>query len=148
MKNISKIAAISVSEKKGTRKKNVVSAELKENWGIVGDAHAGPGLRQVSLLSLEAIERFQKSGAKVQPGDFAENITTQGMDLEKVKVGDRLMIGEGIFLEISQIGKECHDTCEIFREVGNCIMPTQGLFARVITSGIIRTGDGIKSASS
>lgn len=138
------IKAISVSKEKGTRKTNVPEAELRADFGIVGDAHAGNWGRQVSLLASESINEMVAKGAEVSPGDFAENITTEGIDLSKLSVGGRLKVGEGAELQISQFGKECHSGCEIFKQVGDCIMPREGVFAKVTKSGWIKVGDVIE----
>ena len=139
-----RIHAISISETKGVRKDNVTSAVLRPDHGIVGDAHAGNWHRQVSLLAKESIEKMVERGLKVGPGDFAENITTKGIKLPKLPIGSRLRIGGGIELEVTQIGKECHSRCEIFKQVGDCVMPREGIFAKVIKSGSIKTGDIIE----
>jgi MOSC domain-containing protein YiiM len=139
-----RIRAISVSEKKGTQKVNVPDAELKAEFGLVGDAHAGPWHRQVSLLGVESIEKMIAKGAKVSPGNFAENITTEGIDLLKLSLGSRLRLGQSVELEVTQFGKACHSQCEIFQQVGDCIMPREGVFARVIKAGHIRVGDLIE----
>ncbi|HEW79501.1 MAG TPA: MOSC domain-containing protein, partial [Phycisphaerales bacterium] len=118
-----RIRAISISAKKGSKKTNVPEAELKMDFGIVGDAHAGNWHRQVSLLAVESIDKMIVAGATVSPGNFAENITTEGIELPKLPIGSRLKIGGGIELEVTQIGKECHSRCEIFKQVGDCIMP-------------------------
>lgn len=136
-----KIVAVSVSEKKGMRKRNVPSVELKEGFGVVGDAHAGPGNRQVSILAEESIDKMRSKGLKVNPGDFAENITTIGMDLAGLKVSDKLKIGEEAVLEITQFGKECHARCNIYYQAGDCVMPSEGVFARVLKGGVIKCGD-------
>ena len=142
-----KIKAISVSNKKGTRKMNVPSASLKEDFGIIGDAHAGTEKRQVSLLAAESIEKMRKKGLDVNPGNFAENITTEGVDLINLKIGAKLRIGKETLLEISQIGKVCHNRCSIYYEAGDCVMPREGVFGRVITGGTIKTGDRITSCT-
>lgn len=139
-----KIRAISVSEEKGTRKNNVSVALLKKDFGIIGDAHSGTENRQVSLLALESIKKMQKKGLKVRPGDFAENITTEGTDLTGLKIGSRLKIGKEALLEISQIGKDCHTRCNIYYQAGDCVMPREGIFARVLKGGVIRPGDKLK----
>jgi len=137
-----KILAVSVSDRKGVRKTNVESARLIENWGIEGDAHAGPGHRQVSLLAQESIAKIQAKGLDVNAGAFAENITTAGIDLTSLPIGARLRIG-GAEVEITQIGKECHSHCAIYYEAGDCVMPREGVFARVVRGGEIRPGDEI-----
>jgi len=139
-----KIRAISVSTQKSTQKTNVPEAELKADFGIVGDAHAGQWHKQVSLLALESIEKMIAKGANVSPGNFAENITTEGIDLTILSLGSRLKLGESVELEITQFGKECHDRCEIYRQVGDCIMPREGVFAKVIAAGRIRVGDVVE----
>jgi len=139
-----KIKAISVSTQKGMQKTNVPEAELKADFGIVGDAHAGQWHRQVSLLAFESIEKMIAKGATVSPGNFAENITTEGIDLSSLSLGSRLRLGESVELEITQFGKECHDRCEIFRQVGDCIMPREGVFAKVTAAGRICVGDVVE----
>ncbi len=139
-----RIRAISVSKEKGTQKFNVSEAQLKTDFGIIGDAHAGGTHRQVSLLAVESIEKMVAKGAKVSPGDFAENITTEGIDLLLLEVGSKLKLGEGVELEIAQIGKQCHSKCEILKQVGDCIMPREGIFARVIKAGRINVGNAIE----
>jgi cyclic pyranopterin phosphate synthase len=138
------IKAISFSEEKGTQKTNIPKATLRSNLGIVGDAHAGPWHRQISLLANESIDKMVAMGANVRPGNFAENITTQGIDLLRLSIGDRLRLGEYIELEITQFGKKCHSHCEIFRQVGDCIMPREGIFAKVTKGGSVNVGDTIK----
>ena len=139
-----KILAISISEKKGVRKTNVNSAILKEDFGMVGDAHAGTKNRQVSLLAQESIEKMKAKGLKVKAGDFAENITTEGLDLLGLKIGDKLKIEDEVVLELSQIGKECHTRCSIYYQAGDCVMPKEGIFARVIKGGQIKARDKIE----
>lgn len=138
------IKAISISENRGTRKTNVPEAELKTDFGIVGDAHAADWHRQVSLLAVESIDKMLAMGAKVSPGDFAENITTEGIDLSKLSIGNRLRVGQSVELEITQLGKQCHGRCEIFEQVGDCIMPREGIFAKVTGAGRISIGDVIE----
>ena len=138
-----KIAAISVSTEKGVGKTNVAQALLLENFGIEGDAHGGDWHRQVSLLAMESIDKMLAKGADVAPGAFGENITTESIDLLALKVGDRIQIGEAK-LEITQLGKECHEPCAIYYKVGDCVMPTEGLFARVLKGAPIKVGDPIK----
>ncbi len=138
------VKAISISEKRGTKKTNVPEAELKMDFGIVGDAHAADWHRQVSLLAVESIDKMIAVGATVSPGNFAENITTEGIELLKLPIGTKLKIGSDTELEITQIGKECHSRCEIFKQVGDCIMPREGIFAKVTKPGAIKVGDGIE----
>lgn len=138
------IKAISVSKEKRTKKTNVEQAELKEGFGIVGDAHAGAEKRQVSLLSTESIEKMKSKGLKVAPGDFAENITVEEMDLLSLEIGERLRLGSNAVLEISQKGKTCHAPCSIYYQAGDCIMPKEGIFARVIRGGSIKVGDKVE----
>lgn len=141
-----KVIAVCKSKKKGTPKKDVKLAEFKVNNGMIGDAHAGPGIRQVSLLAIESHERFKKnprlSKVCLKKGSFGENLTTQGIELHKLEIGTRLKIGSTI-LEVSQIGKECHAPCPIGKEMGTCIMPQEGIFATVKKSGKIKNGDEI-----
>ena len=139
------IVAISVSAQKGTPKTNVPRAELVANHGIAGDAHAGDWHRQVSLLALESIAKMLANGADVGPGAFAENLTTQSIDLTSLQIGDRLLIGQAE-LEITQLGKECHAHCAIFAQVGDCVMPREGVFARVVRGGEVEVGDEIVAA--
>ena len=139
-----RIKAISVSGKKGVRKNNVDSAVLKEDFGIVGDAHAGTPKRQVSLLAIESVEKMRAKGLKVNPGDFAENITTEGIDLLGLNLGERLTLGADVVLELSQIGKECHTRCNIYYQAGDCVMPKEGIFAKVVKGGEIKVGDKIE----
>jgi molybdopterin adenylyltransferase len=138
-----KIKAISISEKRGIPKTNVPEAELRTALGIVGDAHAADWHRQVSLLAVESIEKMVARGAKVFPGNFAENITTEGIDLSILSVGDRLYAGTAVELEITQLGKECHSRCAIYDQIGDCIMPREGIFAKVVKAGSIKVGDVI-----
>jgi len=138
------IKAISVSQEKGTQKTNVPRAELKADFGIIGDAHSGNWHRQVSLLAFESIEKMIAKGVKVAPGNFAENITTEGIDLCALKIGSKLKLGAEVELEITQFGKKCHSRCEIFEQVGDCIMPREGIFARVVKAGAINVGDPIE----
>lgn len=138
-----KLIAICISEKKGTQKLPVESARLRENWGVVGDAHAGKWHRQVSLLALEQIEEFRKRGAKIDFGAFGENLVVEGFDLKNIQVGSRIRVGE-CELELTQIGKACHSHCEIYKIMGDCIMPREGVFAKVIRGGEIRPGDEVE----
>ncbi len=141
------VAAVSLSGKKGERKKPVVSAQLRENHGIVGDAHAGGGERQVSLLAEESIRTMRSMGLAVGPGDFAENITTRDMELSTLPVGTRLAVG-GAVLRVTEIGKECHNRCAIYLQAGDCVMPREGIFAVVLRGGTVRAGDPIEVLAS
>jgi MOSC domain-containing protein YiiM len=136
------IAAVSLSGKKGERKKPVASAQLRESHGIVGDAHAGGGGRQVSLLAEESIRKMRATGLDVGPGDFAENITTRDVELSALLVGTRLAVGEAV-LRVTEIGKECHSRCAIYLQAGDCVMPREGIFAVVLRGGTVRAGDPI-----
>lgn len=138
-----RINAISVSKKKGTPKTGVPEADLKTDFGIIGDAHAGNGHRQISLLAVESIKRLLAKGVKVSPGDFAENITTERLDLRSLKVGSKLKLGQAE-LEVTQLGKRCHRHCRISDRIGDCIMPREGVFARVTGPGRIKVGDTIE----
>ena len=137
-----KIVALNVSKEKGERKTAVAFVELKENHGIVGDGHAGDWHRQVSLLAMESIHKMQKLGLDVVPGNFAENITTEGIDLVSIPVGTRIALGETI-LEVTQIGKECHTRCAIYYQAGDCVMPKEGIFAKVLQGGVVRCGEAM-----
>jgi MOSC domain-containing protein YiiM len=138
------IEAISISKHRGTKKQNIDCAELRADCGIVGDAHAGNWHRQLSLLGADSIEKMLTKGAEVGPGDFAENITTKGLDLSSLIIGSRLKLGADAEVRITQFGKECHSRCEIFKQVGDCVMPREGIFAEVIKGGSIRVGDAIQ----
>lgn len=137
-----KIMAVCISEKKGTQKSRVEQAVLIEDFGIEKDAHAGKWHRQVSLLSYETIEAFKARGALVEDGAFGENLVVSGIDLISLPVGTRLKCGD-VLLEVTQIGKECHSHCEIFKKMGECIMPTNGIFTKVLHGGVIQAGDEI-----
>jgi MOSC domain-containing protein YiiM len=141
---MARVEAVCISENKGERKKPVESVELRVNHGIVGDGHAGDWHRQVSLLATESIDKMRALGLNVTAGDFAENITTSGIVLVTLPIGSRLQIGETL-LEVTQIGKECHTRCAIFYQAGDCVMPKEGIFAKVITGGVIKPGDEIKT---
>lgn len=139
-----KIVSINISEKKGVRKKPVDEVLLKTEFGIEGDAHASSEWhRQVSLLAQESIEKMIKMGLSVKAGDFAENITTEGIDLVSMPVGTRMSIGDNVEVEVSQIGKECHTRCAIYYQAGDCVMPKEGIFVRVLKGGKVRKGDDI-----
>jgi MOSC domain-containing protein YiiM len=137
------VVAVCISKSKGERKTPVPQVKLGEEHGIVGDAHAGEWHRQVSLLALESIEKMQRMGLDVTPGDFAENITTFGIDLLSLPIGSRLSLGEAI-VEVTQIGKECHTRCAIYNQAGDCVMPKEGIFARVLQGGVVKPGDRIQ----
>jgi len=163
-----RILSINISGRKRVPKSRVEEGYLKEDLGLEGDAHAGPGERQVSLLSWESVERFEveslklkvkssgfkdkkekcpkvkSEGAELKPGDFAENITTEGISLSRLPVGTKLRIGAGSIIQISKIGKDCHARCPIYYRMGDCIMPKEGIFARVIKDGSIRLKDSIE----
>jgi MOSC domain-containing protein YiiM len=138
-----KVVAVCISEQKGERKKPVVEVLIRENHGIVGDAHAGDWHRQISLLALESIKKMQDKGLDVTTGDFAENITTEGIDLPSLPIGTKLVIGETLH-EVTQIGKECHTRCAIYQQAGDCVMPREGIFVKVLRGGMIRTNDSIE----
>jgi MOSC domain-containing protein YiiM len=138
-----KVLAISTSSRRGVPKTNVEQARLIADRGIEGDAHAGFGHRQVSLLAIESIDTIRAKGLAVNPGAFAENITTEGIVLTELRIGDRLLVG-ACELEVTQIGKECHARCEIYRQAGDCVMPREGIFAKVIAGGAIYVGDVIR----
>ena len=143
-----KVVSINISDKKGVRKKPVAEAAIKTDFGMEGDAHASSTWhRQVSLLALESIRKMQAMGLKVGPGDFAENITTEGIDLPRLPVGTKMTIGNGIEVEVSQIGKVCHTRCEIYNQAGDCIMPKEGIFVKVLKGGTVKEGDVIEVRS-
>lgn len=135
-----KVVAVCISEKKGTAKKNVGECRFIEDWGLEKDAHAGNWHRQVSLLSHERVEEFRARGAKVEDGAFGENLLVQGYDFKTLPVGTVFQCND-VVLEMTQIGKKCHSECEIFHQVGDCIMPREGVFAKVIKGGVIKVGD-------
>ncbi len=139
------VISINISDKKGVRKKAVDTAVLKDNYGIENDAHASEKWhRQVSLLAIESIKKMQDMGLKVGPGDFAENITTEGIVLMTLPIGTKMTIGESVEVEVSQIGKLCHSRCAIYEQAGDCVMPREGIFVKVIKGGTIKIGDEIK----
>ncbi|HEY3308008.1 MAG TPA: MOSC domain-containing protein [Desulfuromonadaceae bacterium] len=137
------VVAVCLSENKGERKTPASQVELRVNHGLVGDAHAGEWHRQVSLLASESIDKMRKLGLNVDSGDFAENITTTGIELVTLPIGTRLEVGEAL-LEVTQIGKECHTRCAIFYQAGDCVMPKEGIFAKVITGGFVKPGDELR----
>jgi MOSC domain-containing protein YiiM len=139
-----KLASLNISDKKGVRKKPVTEVSLKTEYGIEGDAHASSAWhRQVSLLAVESIQKMWDKGLDVKPGDFAENMTTEGIDLLSLPVGTQLTIGNGAKVEVTQIGKECHARCAIYYQAGDCVMPKEGIFVRVLCGGIVKEGDPI-----
>ena len=142
---MAKVIAVCRSRKKGTKKKTIDEGTLREDYGLVDDAHADCGThRQVSLLAIESIDKMKNLGFDIGPGDFAENLTTEGIGLASLPVGTYVSIGKEAILEITQIGKECHSGCAIFRQIGKCIMPKEGVFARVIHGGPVKAGDLIR----
>jgi MOSC domain-containing protein YiiM len=141
---MARVIAVCRSDDKGTSKQNIGQGEFESDFGLVGDAHADCCThRQVSLLAMESIQKMSKLGLDLKPGDFAENLTTEGIDLFSLPVGTLFLVGTEVVLELTQIGKECHSGCAIFRKVGKCIMPKEGVFARVIRGGVIKAGDSI-----
>ncbi len=138
-----KIVSIALSRKKGTRKVPVSSAQVIENHGLKGDAHAGTWHRQISFLASESIRKTRDKGLDVDFGDFAENVATEGIDWPSLPIGTRVKLGAHVEVEISQIGKECHKKCAIYYQAGDCIMPREGVFARVLQGGRITCGDDI-----
>jgi len=139
------VKAVCISDVRGVQKRNVNSALLQDGFGVTGDAHGGSWHRQVSLLSYDKIRRFNEQGAGVDHGDFGENLVVEGIDFRSLPVGTCLQCGEAV-LEITQIGKECHTHCQIYQKMGDCIMPREGVFARVVQGGVISVGDFIKVA--
>ena len=134
-----------MSDREGTRKRDVGQAQLRHEWGIEGDAHAGPWHRQVSLLAWESIQKMRDLGLTVGSGSFAENITTRGINLVELPVGMRLLLG-GAEVEVTQIGKICHERCAIYYQAGDCVMPREGIFVRVLRDGTVKVGDTIQVA--
>jgi len=142
---MAKIIAVCKSKDKGTSKQDVGEGILQDEFGLVGDAHADCCThRQVSLLAIESINKMRNRGFDIGPGDFAENLTTEGIDLVALPVGIRLSTGQGVVLEVTQIGKQCHTKCAIYRQIGKCVMPKDGVFARVIRGGVVKSGDELK----
>lgn len=138
------VKAVCISEQKGAQKVPVDEVILVEDFGIEGDAHAGKWHRQVSLLGFEKIEEFKARGVAVDDGAFGENLIVEGFDLRTLPLGTKFRVGDGALLELTQIGKECHDKCAIYAVVGDCIMPREGVFTRVLTGGTVRPGDPIE----
>lgn len=138
-----KVLAVNISEDKGTKKTNIQSCSLLKDFGLKGDAHAGPWHRQVSLLANESIEKMRAKGLNVGHGDFAENITTEAVDLVHLPIGTEIRIGNSVILRVTQIGKECHERCAIYYQAGDCVMPKEGIFAEVVSEGEVKVGDEI-----
>jgi len=146
---MAKIVAVCTSERKGTGKSPVDSAVVKVNFGIVGDAHGGGDekAREISLLAIESIEKMNRTGFDFKAGDFAENLTTTGINLISLPIGTKLKVGSDAVLRVTQIGKKCHTGCAIFKQAGKCIMPKEGVFAEVIKGGMVRPEDQIEVLS-
>ncbi|MGD0919235.1 MAG: MOSC domain-containing protein [Thermodesulfobacteriota bacterium] len=138
-----RVLAVNISEKKGTKKTNIQSCSLLKDFGLKDDAHAGPWHRQVSLLANESIEKMRVKGLNVGYGDFAENITTVGVDLVHLPIGTEIRVGNSVLLRVTQIGKECHTRCAIYYQAGDCVMPKEGIFAEVVSQGEVKVGDDI-----
>lgn len=146
---MAKIVGVCVSDKKGQKKRDIGEGELKEDFGLVGDAHSCAGWhRQLSMLGTSSIDKMVRLGADVGPGSFAENLTVEDdtFKLYDLPIGTRIKVGDGILLEVTQIGKECHDRCAIFKQVGSCVMPVEGIFVRILKGGRIKAGDPVKLA--
>ena len=141
-----KVLAVNISGKKGERKNNIGCGLFLENLGLKSDAHAEAGIRQVSLLSKESIDKIREKGLDVNHGDFAENLTIEGIALPKLPIGTKLKVGKEVLLEVSQIGKVCHNRCNIFYAVGDCVMPKEGIFAKVLVGGTIKVDDRVEIA--
>ncbi len=142
---MAKIIAVCMSKEKGTKKEGIAEGIFKEGFGLLGDAHADSSThRQVSLLAIESINKMREAGFDVEPGNFAENLTTVGLDVSSFPVGTVLSVGEDVLLELTQICKDCHSGCAIFRQIGKCIMPKEGVFARALRGGTVRAEDEIK----
>ena len=138
-----KVLAVCTSPKKGMPKTDVGSGQLKVDWGLEGDAHAGNWHRQVSLLAIESIDKMRAKGLTVGPGSFAENITTKGIELYTLPVGTRMRLGSSL-VEVTQIGKVCHDRCAIYQQAGDCVMPREGIFVKVLEPGDVRVDDSVE----
>ena len=139
-----RILAVCQSREKGTVKKDIGSGVLIENYGLENDAHAGKWHRQISLLGIESINKMKVNGFKIKFGDFAENLTTENIILPELLLGTKLAVGESVLLEVTQIGKECHRNCEIRKKIGDCVMPREGIFARVLKGGKVNTGNCVE----
>lgn len=146
---MAKIIAVCKSRKKGTKKEAMTEGYLHQDYGLADDAHADCcSHRQVSLMAIESIDKMRKLGFDVGAGDFAENLTTEGIEIALLPVGTEVAIGKEVILEITQIGKECHTKCAIYRQIGQCIMPKEGVFTKVIRGGLVRAGDEIRIGKS
>ena len=141
-----KVVAVCVSDRKGIRKRDVGEAYLRRDWGLEGDAHAADWHRQISLLAIESIDKMRAEGLNVNPGSFAENITVEGLELPSIPLGTRVKLGEAE-VEITQIGKICHTRCAIYHQAGDCVMPREGIFAKVLKEGRVQTGDRVEILS-
>lgn len=141
---MAEVLAVCLSQQQGEKKQPVAEGVLRRAWGLEGDAHAGEWHRQVSLLGEESISLLRSLGLEPEPGAFAENLTVRGIKLHTLPLGTRLRVGNEALLEVSQIGKECHHGCAIFQQVGDCVMPREGIFARVLTGGRVRAGDRVE----
>lgn len=137
------VVAVCVSDRTGIPKRPIEEGVLKVKWGIEGDAHAGDWHRQVSLLAMESIDKMRAKGLNVRPGSFAENITTQGLVLHTLPVGTKMRLGAAL-VEVTQIGKICHEKCAIYYQAGDCVMPREGIFVRILTPGSVATGDAVE----
>ncbi len=141
-----RVVAVCISKEKGVQKKDVGQCRLIENFGLEGDAHAGSWHRQISLLPKESRLNFEQSGGlRLKDGDFGENLLTEDIDLSKLKVGSILKLGRDIIIRVTQLGKECHDRCNIYYQAGDCIMPKEGVFAEILKGGTLKAGDNIES---
>jgi len=138
-----KVLSVNISQAKGEKKHNIGCGLLLVNHGLKDDAHVGSWIRQISLLAKESVDKIREKGLDVQFGDFAENLTTDGIDLPALPIGTRLKVGSEVLLEVTQIGKVCHERCNIFYTVGDCVMPREGIFAKVLVGGEIQVGDQI-----
>jgi MOSC domain-containing protein YiiM len=143
METQGRVVAVCISDRTGIPKRQIEEGALRENWGLEGDAHAGEWHRQVSLLAMESIAKMQAAGLKVKPGSFAENITTEGLVLYELPIGTRMRLGTAL-AEVTQIGKECHDHCAIYRLAGDCVMPREGIFVKILEPGVVRPGSPIE----
>lgn len=140
---MAQVVSVNISEKKGTVKREVPEIQLKLRHGIVGDAHAGDWHRQISLLAEESVDKMRSLLPGLEPGAFAENVNTRGIELKTLPIGTRLRLGETV-VEVTQIGKQCHNDCAIKKTTGKCVMPTEGIFAVVVQEGTVRKGDKIE----